>query len=335
MNRYINRSVTKKFVTTSFVLFLFVFFAAASFIVLAQGEPEDKTVKNEYDKDAVERLNSRLDPAAYRVIVEKGTEMSFTGEYWDCKDAGTYVCARCLEPLYHSDTKFESGTGWPSFDDEIDGAVTRIPDADGMRTEIVCSTCGGHLGHVFSGEQFTVTDTRHCVNSVSLKFVPAAGETGRAVFAGGCFWGVEHLFKDVDGVISTTVGYTGGDVPYPTYKQVSYERTGHVEAMEVIYDPSVVSYRELAKLFFEIHDPTQANGQGPDIGDQYLSVIFYENDDQKKTSEELINILENKGLDVVTRLEPAVAFWPAEEYHQDYYVKTGKAPYCHAYTKRF
>ena len=232
-------------------------------------------------------------------------------------------------------TKFDSGCGWPSFDDEIDGAVTRVADADGSRTEIICSSCEAHLGHVFLGEGFTDKDTRHCVNSLSMKFVPATGETGRAVFAGGCFWGVEHFFNNMDGVLETAVGYTGGDKAYPTYKEVSYTDTGHVEAIEVIYDPQIVSYRDLAKLFFEIHDPTQSNGQGPDIGEQYLSVVFYENRTQKDTAMELISILKDNGYAVATSLTPSQAFWIAEDYHQDYYSKNGKAPYCHAYTKRF
>lgn len=287
------------------------------------------------DSDVLERLNGRLNTEAFQVLENKGTERAFTGEYWDSKAAGTYVCGRCGEPLYHSEDKFDSGCGWPSFDDEIDGAVRRETDADGSRTEILCNTCGGHLGHVFEGEGFTEKDTRHCVNSLSMRFIPESGETGRAVFAGGCFWGVEYLFNNVDGVKGTTVGYTGGSTSFPDYKEVCYENTGHIEAMEVIYNPEIVSYRELTKLFFEIHDPTQANGQGPDIGEQYLSVIFYENGDQKKISEDLINILKNDGLDVVTSLRPAEAFWPAEDYHQDYYIKNGKAPYCHSYIKRF
>ena len=114
-----------------------------------------------------------LTPEEERVIINKGTEAPYTGKYVKNKDKGTYVCKRCQAPLYSSDNKFDSHCGWPSFDDEIPGAVKRIPDPDGQRTEIICNNCGAHLGHVFIGEGFTDKDTRHCVNSISLEFIPA------------------------------------------------------------------------------------------------------------------------------------------------------------------
>lgn len=280
---------------------------------------------------------NKLTPDEERVIVHKGTEMPFSGKFNSLYDDGTYICRRCNAPLYRSADKFNSACGWPSFDDEIPGAVKRIPDADGHRIEIQCANCGAHLGHVFIGEHMTKKNTRHCVNSLSMSFIPANKETAvsKAIFAGGCFWGMEYQFKKATGVISVTSGYIGGTKANPTYKEVCSGTTGHLEAIEVVFDPLQTTYEELAKLFFEIHDPTQANGQGPDIGPQYRSAVFYFDEQQKQTAEKLIGILEKKGLKIATKLIKADTFWKAEKYHQDYYAKEGGAPYCHAYTKRF
>lgn len=274
-----------------------------------------------------------------RVIINKGTERANTGEYTDYNSVGTYVCKWCDAQLYKSDTKFDSDCGWPSFDDEIDGAVTKNPDPDGSRTEIVCSNCRGHLGHIFLGEGFTSTNTRHCVNSISLKFIPQEKEhkmSGKtAIFAGGCFWGVEHLYKNTEGVLNIEVGYIGGHKSNPSYEEVCAHLTGHAEAVRLTYNPDIVSFRTLAKLFFEIHDPTQLDRQGPDIGDQYRSEIFFLDNEQKEISLDLIDILRSKGYKVQTKVTRASTFWTAANYHQDYYKKTGGTPYCHVYTRRF
>lgn len=277
-----------------------------------------------------------LTPEEESVIIHKGTEAPFTGQYVHHKESGAYVCKRCDAALYRSEDKFDSHCGWPSFDDEIPGAVLHQPDADGHRVEILCAACGAHLGHVFTGENFTTKNVRHCVNSISLKFRPAkTGVSQKGYFAGGCFWGTEHYFKQAKGVLTTTVGYMGGRTQNPSYKEVCQENTGHAETVEVEFDPSQIGYEAVCKLFFEIHDPTQTDGQGPDIGDQYRSVVFYVGDEQKKIAEKLVDLLKSKGLHVVTQIVKAETFWPGEEYHQDYYQKTGKQPYCHFRTQRF
>jgi peptide methionine sulfoxide reductase msrA/msrB len=315
--------------TTTRLLFLLLVVGIAATVFQTLGRA------NEAEKGLQIVEYQPLTPEEERVIVHKGTERAFTGEYWDHHEDGTYRCRRCETPLFASSSKFDSGSGWPSFDDALPGAVKEVPDADGMRTEIVCATCGAHLGHVFTGEKFTAKNTRHCVNSVSLDFVPRNASSEDAYFAGGCFWGVEYWFEKLNGVISAESGYMGGDVKSPDYKQVCSGTTGHAEAVRVRYDPTMVSYRELAKLFFEIHDPTQMNRQGPDIGTQYRSAVFHTSDEQKAEAERLIKILKDKGYDVVTAVEPAGVFWTAEEYHQNYYEVKGSQPYCHAKVDRF
>ncbi len=281
--------------------------------------------------------NSLTKEEAY-ILKHKGTERPYTGKYYDFYETGTYTCKQCNTPLYSSAAKFDSGCGWPSFDDEIAGAVTRQTDADGRRTEIICTHCGGHLGHVFMGEGFTEKNTRHCVNSLSMNFIPEEKTTATkevAYFASGCFWGVEYHFSKAKGVLATTVGYSGGRLKNPTYKEVCSGLTGHAETIEVEYDPSVVSYETLTKLFFETHDQGQVNGQGPDTGTQYRSEIFYVNEEQKRVAEQIIADLEARNYAVATNLTPFDKFYVAENYHQDYYQNNGKKPYCHAYKKKF
>ena len=185
------------------------------------------------------------------VLLEKGTERPNTGLYTYFKQEGTYHCKQCGTALYRSGDKFDSGCGWPSFDQEIAGAVSRVPDADGRRTEIICTACKGHLGHVFQGENYTPKNTRHCVNSVSVRFVPKESPNYRqAVFASGCFWGTEYFLARVHGVIKTLVGYSGGQTQNPSYEAVCSGTTGHVECVQVTYDPKLVTYETLAKIFF-------------------------------------------------------------------------------------
>ena len=281
---------------------------------------------------------NKLSTFEKHVIVDKGTERAFSGKYVNTSDEGVYKCKVCGAALYTSGDKFSSDCGWPSFDDAIQGAIKEVPDADGSRTEIVCANCGAHMGHVFKGEGYTKKNRRHCVNSASLNFdkkKATASTLQKAYFAGGCFWGVEYYLEKIKGVKEVTSGFMGGHLKDPGYYDVIRKKTGHLETVEVLYDPKKVSYETLAKTFFEIHDPTQKDGQGPDIGSQYLSAVFVSTKAERKTIDKLIKILESKGLKVATKVNPVAPFYSAEEYHQNHYMRKGGTPYCHLRVKRF
>ena len=150
--------------------------------------------------------------------------------------------------------------------------------------------------------------------------------TQRAIFAAGCFWGIEAAFRELDGVTATTVGYSGGHTEAPTYEQVCSGRTGHAESVEVVYDPSRVSYDQLLNLFWEIHDPTTLNRQGPDIGEQYRSAVFFLNPEQEAAARKSLQTADTGGRfkrPIVTEITPASKFYPAEDYHQQYFEKRG------------
>jgi len=282
-----------------------------------------------------------LGPMEFRVARQKATEVPFTGKYEKFDEEGVYRCVACGNDLFKSSAKYDSGCGWPSFWEPVSKHNLDFKEDNSLfmtRTEIVCSRCGAHLGHVFEDGP-RPTGLRYCVNSASLDFVSEEKiedqrlhkPTGtlHATFAAGCFWGVEAAFRKVEGVRSTEVGYTGGDLENPTYQEVCHDDTGHAEAVRVEYDPSVVSYGELLDVFWKVHDPTTLNRQGPDVGSQYRSAIFYNSPEQKAEAEASLAQQQKRiGRKIVTELVPADRFYKAEDYHQQYLEKRGLAT-CH------
>jgi peptide methionine sulfoxide reductase msrA/msrB len=302
---------------------------------VATGERDMSQKVKKTDK----QWKTELAPEQYKVLRKCSTELPFTGKYNDFWQEGVYVCAGCRTPLFASGTKYEHGTGWPSFTAPVDDANIEYKDDYSLlmkRVEVRCAACGGHLGHVFDDGP-APTFLHFCINSAALEFVPNAAEkkeaatagdaaTETATFAAGCFWGVEHKLGQIPGVVSTVVGYTGGKTVKPTYEEVCTDRTGHAEAVQVTFDPSRVSYEQLVRRFFELHDPTQVNRQGPDRGSQYRSAIFAHSDEQAETARRVMRELESSGKykkRLATEVTKASAFYQAEEYHQNYFKKKG------------
>ena len=287
-----------------------------------------------------------LTPEEHHILIEKWTERPYTGEYRDLHADGIYICRQCNSPLYRSENKFNSHCGWPSFDDAIPGKVLMQPDTDHIRTEIICQTCHGHLWHIFVGEQQTAKNTRHCVNSLSMRFIKKDNISDEitsqlpsyevAILAGGCFWCIEWALQQLPGSIEIRSGYMWGKIPFPTYERVCTGVSGYIEVIQVFFDPTLLSYEQLLGYFFAIHDPTSQDQQGNDKGSQYRSVIFTYSDEQSLQAQRTIDILNQSWQylkPIVTEIRPVENFYLAEAYHQNFNANNPDKPYCQLVVK--